>query len=575
MISFSQKEVSNWFIGKAGLDFNCNSPNPIFPNYNFNPMEGCSAISDSMGDLLFYTDGCMVYDKTHQLMINGDSIGEAFSCSGSSTQGALIVKQPLQDSLYYIFTTDCAENKLMNGFCYSIVNMNLNNGKGEVILKKQLLLNKTCEKLAASRHANGSDVWILTHEWGNSNFCAFLLTGSSLITSPIVSNCGRIQLPIDTTDIYPNYPYPECAARGYMKFSPQGDKIVVLSLSDCHSFLSYPELFSFDNSSGIVTYKYMINTHDTTKVYYGASFSPNGNLLYLSSAWHNYYGSYIHQFDLTSNDSISIANSKYNVYFDTTYISPNNTPSALQIGPDGKIYNANLSQYFNVIQQPNIYGNGCDFQLSSIFVGTCSDYYIYYGLPNNDESYYLNSYSGASCTPLSIVDFTTHDSCAYTPISFFCNSNLYPYAISYYSWDFGDPLSGTSNYSQLINPQHTYLTTGLFQIKLVVYNDYLNPCKKDSIIKSIDIKCTTVGNNQIMLVEQLVEIFPNPTSNILTIETPEKSFIEILSLQGQVIKSIHTIDKTKTIDVSNFSNGLYLIKATSEKGIVVKKFMKE
>ena len=224
-----QKEVSKWFFGNyGGLDFMCNPPLPMTGNINqFMAEEGTSSIADTAGNLLFYTDGYKIFDRTHQVMLNGKDVGQDSSCTGSSTQGALIVKLPMQDSLYYVFTTDCAENKLANGFCYSIVNMKLNGGKGAVILKKQKLLNKVCEKVAATRHANGSDVWIVTHEWGTNRFCSFLLNSSGLNATPVNSFCGRIQLPLDTTDNYPASPYPECAARGYMKFSPPGDRLVV------------------------------------------------------------------------------------------------------------------------------------------------------------------------------------------------------------------------------------------------------------------------------------------------------------------------------------------------------------
>ena len=553
--SFSQNEVSNWYIGKSGLDFNCNPPNPLFPNINFWTIEGCSTISDSLGNLLFYTDGCMVYDKTQQLMMNGDSIGEDYTCAGSSTQGALIVKQPLQDSIYYIFTTDCAENYLNNGFCFSIVNINLNNGKGEVILKKQKLLNKVCEKLAATRHSNGNDVWALTHEWGNNKFYAYKLTSTGLIMTPIISSVGRIQLPADTT-----INYPECAARGYMKFSPQGNKVVVLSVSDCHPFISYPELYNFDNTSGMLTFSYNLNTNDSTN-YYGASFSPDGNLLYLSDGWYNQYGNYIHQFNLTSNDSITIVNSKYAVYYDTTFIIPNNTPGALQIGPDGKIYNACNSQSLNVIHNPNIYGVGCNFQVGAISLNDiCSLPYSNYGLPNNDESIYLNTLSGvSSCIPISFADFSQKDSCANYPISFYDYSNLYPFAINNWFWDFGDPSSGPNNYSHLKNSQHIYLTPGFYQIKLIVYSDTLVYCKKDSIVKTIEIKCVIDGLNSTIFKENSVTLFPNPANNFLQIDSKETiTEIKIFNIQNQLVLDKQDKYGIKKIDFK-LGNGLYFI----------------
>jgi len=72
-----------------------------------------------------------------------------------------------------------------------------------------------------------------------------------------------------------------------------------------------------------------------------------------------------------------------------------------------------------------------------------------------------------------------------------------------------------------------------------------------------------------------ISIFPNPSTNEITIETPEKATIEILNIEGQILKTITTAEKQTTIDVSNLSGGVYIIKAKTERGVAVKKFIKE
>jgi hypothetical protein len=69
--------------------------------------------------------------------------------------------------------------------------------------------------------------------------------------------------------------------------------------------------------------------------------------------------------------------------------------------------------------------------------------------------------------------------------------------------------------------------------------------------------------------------FPNPTCNNLTFEVLQPATIEILDIQGQLIKKIEVRGNNETIDVSAFSNGMYLSKIITEKGIEVKKFVKE
>ena len=86
---------------------------------------------------------------------------------------------------------------------------------------------------------------------------------------------------------------------------------------------------------------------------------------------------------------------------------------------------------------------------------------------------------------------------------------------------------------------------------------------------------STVGLDDTSNKEFNMEVFPNPVSNIITIKTGRNSVIEITNLQGQILKKYKSTDKNTTIDVSDLSNGIYLIKATSEKGILARKFMKE
>ena len=70
-------------------------------------------------------------------------------------------------------------------------------------------------------------------------------------------------------------------------------------------------------------------------------------------------------------------------------------------------------------------------------------------------------------------------------------------------------------------------------------------------------------------------IFPNPARDNITINTLEKSTIEILNIQCQILKTIKSSEISTKIDVGNLPSGIYLIKATSEKGVGVRKFLKD
>lgn len=71
-------------------------------------------------------------------------------------------------------------------------------------------------------------------------------------------------------------------------------------------------------------------------------------------------------------------------------------------------------------------------------------------------------------------------------------------------------------------------------------------------------------------------LYPNPTMDYVIIEGLEnKNTIEIVNLQGQIVKNL-TVSSTKTtIDITALSIGIYTVKIKSDKGIFVKKLIKQ
>ena len=73
-IAFSQNETVNWYFGyQAGLNFSANNNTPtLLTDSAMITPAGCSSISDSQGNLLFYTNGNTVWNKDHQIMESGE-----------------------------------------------------------------------------------------------------------------------------------------------------------------------------------------------------------------------------------------------------------------------------------------------------------------------------------------------------------------------------------------------------------------------------------------------------------------------------------------------------------------------
>lgn len=412
LVSHAQGETNIWYFGQnAGLDFNGGTPVAL-TNGQLATDEGCATISNSSGQLLFYTDGITVYNKNHVVMLNGTGL----MGHPSSTQSATIVPKPGSTNLYYIFTTPEESNP--NGFRYSIVDMNLDGGNGAITSEKNILIySPTGEHLGITKHANGQDFWIITHGLHNDSFFSYKLTSLGLETTPVVTNIGAV-LTGGSIDFF---------EAGTIKISPSGSKLAFTSVSDI------AQLFNFNNITGVLSNEITLLTE--VGELYGAAFSPDESLLYIS----NSYGK-IHQFNLNSAD---IPSSKITIH-------NGNIPGQMQVGSDNKIYVAFGSRfYLGVINNPNILGFGCNFQIDGIYLGGKKSNL---GLPSFNQSFFFS--------PL----ITITSNCVGEPSVFnFSTSQTVLSA----TWDFGD--GSTSNN---INPTHTYANAGTYNVNVSVFTPF-------------------------------------------------------------------------------------------------------
>jgi gliding motility-associated-like protein len=336
----AQGETDYWYFGeKAGLHFGTSAVNSIGDG-KISTFEGCSSRSDMEGNLLFYTDGVIVYNKAHEIMENGTGLNG----HNSSTQSALILQHPDKPYIYYIFTTDAYnitiesqltptpyENKGLN---YSVLDLRLNDGLGAITEKNISLLPESNEKLTATYHQNGNDIWVMTHTKTGNSFKAFYFNNDGIITTPITSNIGQN---------YINRLY----GLGYLKFSHKGEKLANINAKMTGSSPYQPngvvEIMKFDKGTGVLTdiIKNEIIFPDYSRLY-GLEFSYNDNKLYVSKTQNGIY-----QFDLTEHSNSWLNISKIflsNLSFSATNTYYVNHPStALQLGKDKKIYIAMIN----------------------------------------------------------------------------------------------------------------------------------------------------------------------------------------------------------------------------------------
>ena len=387
--AFSQSHSNNWVFGDStGLNFS--TPIPTFFKTSILSHEACASISDSTGILLFYTNGQKVWDRNNEMMPNGDSLNigkSSFDDPSSITQGVTILPKPGSNTMYYIFQLQAENGPPDNyGLEYSIVEMTLNGGLGDVVSKnKDVFTGYLDEKMHAVKHANGRDWWLTTmlSSANDTTLClaTFLITPDTIL-GPF-SQCFT-----DLPDLGP----PGAGSTGQMKFSQDGSKLAFTRNS-------YVLLFDFNRCSGSFSNMKSI-FHEVGS--YGCEFSIDNRMLYVT--WPSEGA--IYQYCIGCPGVIE--DSK-----ETIYVSPNEDYYAgqLQIGPDAKIYtsfahiNYSLFEYsiynqnLSVINDPTLIGLSCNFDTLTISLGTTRGTG---GLPNM-PNYNLGSLEGSGCDTLQIT----------------------------------------------------------------------------------------------------------------------------------------------------------------------------
>jgi WD40 repeat protein len=374
----AQNEQDRWHFGSgAALDFTSGTPTTILTSALYHS-EGCSSIADASGNLLFYSDGRKVWNANNAQMPNGVGLLANYS----STQGVLIVPHPGNSDQYFVFTVgDFAGSFGSCGcFTYSIVDMTLQGGLGDVLNPKNVIVHSnTTEKLSAIEDDCGN-LWVMIHEWQSNAFLAYRVTTTGVNPAPVTSAVG--------TTYASSQDYI-----GEMEFSPAGDRIATV-LHGTRKLV----LYDFDINTGIVSNERLspiVSTGSST--IYGLEFSPDGGKLYVSSVWNSSGGTdgNIYQFDLAAGSTAAIWVSKMAI----TPVGRENL-GALKLGPDGKIYATEYDNtYLHAIEDPNALGLACNFNANAASLGTRQGRY---GLPN------MVLTSGTPCTvlPIELLSFT-------------------------------------------------------------------------------------------------------------------------------------------------------------------------
>jgi hypothetical protein len=412
------KRNDNWIIGSSPsikLSFN----NPLTINLiqpNILTMSN-SCISDTNGNLLFFSTGYYLISDDGSYMENGEHVNSPMGnildnyYGGVSLFDQTSIILPKKGNTYYVFSTGMSDSfannylNQVNGaywdvLNYSVVDMDSNNGKGKVVQKNVVLADDrryANTAMHAVKHANGKDWWLVKADCYNNRYEEYIVREDTIL-GPFY------QQATDSThnefciggmnQIYFNHSGTQMASSIYGTIYNGGT-------SNTDFKFNRVEIYDFNRCDGKLTYKKFYETPYDTSSYpnndykSGICFSPNDSLLYMSNTYT------IYQIDLTDT-------STYNATFIT---GPDTTINqfpwywTMATAPDGKLYVGNyggMRKSMSYIDKPNVKGVGCDFKAQGLWQP-----YTNILAPPNMPNYGLSADSAllVGCEPVSIREF--------------------------------------------------------------------------------------------------------------------------------------------------------------------------
>lgn len=462
----AQKETYWWTFGNQN-SFNFNLPvtvndskgketigMPTVGTSELTNTEGCFTLSNSKGELMMYGNGRTIWDRTHTPMPNGIT-GIDFETYTEGTQSGIIVPYPGSPGKYYVLSIGHKgvteswniEEGLIS---YSVVDMSLNGGTGDVIpaLKDQILWTTENDEfnnnIAAIKKKGSDNYWIIHRHLAAPAYTNAIMTMTVWELTP-AGFSAPVTYDLDTGD------WGQRSSLGYLKFSSDGRRFI--SLGTDNSSITYVFSGEFDPETGLVsdlkaTYMYKC-------LPYGIEFSLSGEELFISYlpsaaiATKRYLGHFTW-------DKLRSLGTVSDELVPTPFAS-NHYVVCIQMHSDGRIYGieANTRNVY-VIMDPE---EGAEAEIRVFKNYLLKDHVANYGLPTFAATFMAMEGDLLFCTNTS-GEFTMAIS-----------SYIGAMEVAYTQWDFGDgsaPIRVTGSGTQ--KQSHVYTHPGKYTVTVSAFS---------------------------------------------------------------------------------------------------------
>jgi gliding motility-associated-like protein len=365
----AQGPYAIWYFGQqAGLQFRpATSPVPLTDGQLTSPA-ACASLCTDTGALLCYSNGDKVWNKQHQVMAGGDSLGG----STIASQGCGLLLAPHAGQTAYVLTKryEGTITPFSTGQpVVAEIDLAGAGGIGQVVRRRlpvvaDSILTRLGERKFAAhqalvRHANGIDYWLITRLQEQGIFLASRITGGGTWPCPITV-VSRVFAPRASSAVN---------LGNTLAASPDGQTLLYNDVAT--SFL-----LKFDPATGKVSSPTQLTllaptippSSTFTPYCHGAVFSPDGTKCYLSRHYQadSYTGfsaaAQVVQYNLAAGSPQAIANSGIEINNQYASIGYGVRVPGMQRGADGAIYVTITNEaVLDVIAAPNALGKSCQY----------------------------------------------------------------------------------------------------------------------------------------------------------------------------------------------------------------------
>lgn len=579
----SQNRSNHWLLGLTYINFTNNLLTANTVTGGAISKYGTATVSDSNGNLLFYTNGKTVWNKNHQVMQNGLEIGQ----DTGSLQEVIIVPHPGNSKSYYIFRQEVISGAGGNPdnygyatgyYIYSVVDFSVNTlgrveainilpsqSRGEINTYTKALENPYVEMshskfyspLTFTADSTGNNYWLIVQK--DNSMYSYKIDSSGLSNLPVVSTFPPNQIynigPIDQAGRYVGI------QRSMFRVTP------VVNNSKLYGLESSPQYNTSDDPAWHGYKFYSLDFNNATGQF--SNFQPitvegNGGVSYTFELSPDLLKSYFITYqkpygNVSTNGQIIVKDlTSLNTPARLLYEYANTTKASFQFGniqkdKYGNVWvsanseDVNKTKYLHLINNPNSFSNS-KVEINKLY------------LNNNSINVMPQLFPRLTCIEDLYLNHTETSNKTYKA------SNLI-----------------STNTSYIVN---SGVTVNL-KAQNVVYLEANTDIKNGAILIAEIEECgggstgrisvdTDEITDSIFLGEKLL-IYPNPSDTRVTFSLSNEKIknIIIYSLDGRVVFTTQVMNNAYEADITNYPRGVYLVKInTDQNNVFTEKFIK-